>query len=370
MSVDFRNYKFKKSIKGYNTEAVDDYIKELLEAYDSVLSENAELTHRNDILTKTLSDAKADLESAKKTISRRDKIINKAKDDAERIVKKAERDSEEMLRLAREDRVRLIEEGEAEKVKSDILSKKLLRATKLNCVKQLDEAKARVKVIDEEYERVRVSAANFKNALFEAYSRQILDIENIEIPRIDEIDKDLLYQRVGDVSVTEKTISDDIGDADAFVKESDVGTDIAANITTDTNMAPPTDDSVEVLTEEPSVAASDAYEKSEDSVPEAETASESVLTQAPDVVGREAHYQQEAEDIDLCAHEDFVGASGDRSRFTGFDVSVEYSGQVMYDITSYGSVKCKLLDIASEREEELLRKEKEILQKKQKYNYI
>ncbi len=223
LSEEIINHEFKRTFKGYDTEQVEEYIENLISMYEQLSNENKEIKARyeqmSDFFEKNREEAERLTEEKKQLLedakAEKEKILSDAAAEGESIVEQAREmsrslrekanlkaqsaveDAEGMARrLLSEAKSRADEsdaecaqkktaaEAEAKSIVDNALleAKKLIRATKINCQKRTDEANAKIADIQAEHDRIARIAADFKCALFEAYSTQLLSLENIEIP--------------------------------------------------------------------------------------------------------------------------------------------------------------------------------------------
>ena len=98
---------FTRAIRGYNTDEVDSYISDLVDKYDELLRENAELEYRLKASLERSDAAKAGEEELKRTIElakkAADKIVSDAQQQADLLYSAARDNTDRVLRSFRND---------------------------------------------------------------------------------------------------------------------------------------------------------------------------------------------------------------------------------------------------------------------------
>lgn len=145
---EIRNKTFTRSMRGYNIDEVEDYIEMLLEKYDDLYRENAELRSRIDAGT-------AELDNSKKISGNADGIISDARAEGERIKAAAKADADRML-----------------------------MSTKADCESVAERYRGRIEELKKEHDALAGEVNAFKARLFSEYSRHIKEIEAIAVPEL------------------------------------------------------------------------------------------------------------------------------------------------------------------------------------------
>ena len=378
MTEEFRNYQFSKAIRGYNVDQVQEYIEKLTEMYDELQNENKELTLRYEQIAASLEEKREIIAEAQKTNAERDSIIAAASAKADEIVLSAEQRSQKLNADADAAARTVIEkaqgraasiigdadatlaqaQADASRLRADVANeaKNLIRATKVNCVKRLDECSRKVSEANAEYETLKKKAADFKAALFDAYSTHILNIENLEIPNDSMSDKMLSDGAVNVSAYTELDGENDtVQTADSVVGSYDPTDATAAdtshtlyveadNISTDDTISDTAaddtaDDGQSVDAETVDVAVTNDDGVTFDSVSDVDSDADG--TQVNVMTTDDADVQTEKSTAQPTAEK----KTAEKLNYTGFAVEKEYSGQVHYDSSDISSVNKKLDDI-------------------------
>lgn len=102
--IDIQNKEFAKSIKGYNREAVDDFVLEVSKDFERLYKENIELKDRLSVLNESLKKYRAMEDSLQNALmfaqNTADDVKKSAKDKAEFIVGEANTKAEAIIRDA------------------------------------------------------------------------------------------------------------------------------------------------------------------------------------------------------------------------------------------------------------------------------
>ena len=406
LSEDIINYDFPRAFKGYAVEQVDEYIDALIAMYQQLSSENEELSRRVAELDSQLKEKQETVDTANEVIAERDRIVADAAETAQKELYESKQKAHEYMVNAENTARRLLEEAksraesigrEAEDVKaaadeaakktaSDAMeeAKKLIKVTKLNCVKRLCECDERVAEAQREYDALIKKAADFKAMLFEQYSSQILSIENLEVPEpaVKTQEKASSVHTVThteELSHNENVLGDTDGDGgDKNALEHTDGDD--ADKSAPEHSAENADVGDEARLGMTAQAAQQSAEEDEPTAPDTvdnspfdgadctvKTEDESTPEQSAPPIDGEAELREallggcektETQSANVQpAAQTYLEKSGEHGRpkrgseyakstsYTGFAVETEHSGQVHYDSTNIRSVNKKLDDI-------------------------
>jgi|YNPBryantNP2012_1023418.scaffolds.fasta_scaffold34422_1 cell division initiation protein len=120
--VDIRHTQFRTSLKGYNREQVDEFVRNVAQALEETLTAKSELQRRVELLQEEIDRVK-DIESTLTS------ALTLAQKTAEEVRTNAHREAEMILREAEQSRVRMIVEAqnEAERLRSELA---LLQSTR------------------------------------------------------------------------------------------------------------------------------------------------------------------------------------------------------------------------------------------------
>lgn len=140
--VDIQNKEFEKKIKGYDCDAVDDFLDMVIQDYEKLCKENQSLKDRIGILTEAV-------EQYKQVEGTMQKSLELAKQSADSLKKNAEMEAQMIINKARADAARLakqIDEEHVKKhremlaVKSEIESYKMrIKTMCTNLIKSVDD---------------------------------------------------------------------------------------------------------------------------------------------------------------------------------------------------------------------------------------
>lgn len=114
--LDIEKKEFSKSMRGFNTDEVDDFLDEIIVDLQKLLDENARLKGEIEVLNQELTKYKKSETSVMNTLESAKKLMNDISESAERraeiIIKNARLDAEAIQRDAKESVSKLTEEGE------------------------------------------------------------------------------------------------------------------------------------------------------------------------------------------------------------------------------------------------------------------
>ena len=115
--LDIENVKFSKQMmNGYNVDEVDDFLDEVMEAYEANYKELATLRPKVDELNSALERYKNIESTLQNTLvmaqSTADEVKNVAKQQADQIISDAQREAENIIRSSKESALRAVEELE------------------------------------------------------------------------------------------------------------------------------------------------------------------------------------------------------------------------------------------------------------------
>lgn len=167
---ELKNKAFGKSLKGYNTAEVDDYIDFLIDKYTEVYRENLELDRKLRIVVTNLDEIRDEEESIRSTLVSAQKM------------------GEKIIRDANE--------------RADIITESI----KKRCDAVISDFKKQIAVEKEELWNVRATVLDFKKRLFEIYRRQIEDVQSISVNELEQLvlpsDSELVGKIFGEVKAT------------------------------------------------------------------------------------------------------------------------------------------------------------------------
>lgn len=120
--VDIQNQEFEKKLKGYDCDAVDDFLDIVIQDYDTLCKENMALREKIDLLTETVDRYKDIEETIQRSLevaqqSAQD-IKNNANMEAEAIINRAKLDATRLARQIDEEHIK--KHQEMLKVKQEV----------------------------------------------------------------------------------------------------------------------------------------------------------------------------------------------------------------------------------------------------------
>lgn len=409
LTDDMVNRDFTRVFKGYDVDEVEDYIEALIELYNQLANENRELVLRCDRLNTSLMESNTKLQESNTKLQE----AEDASAEKEGIIQDAKQQADEMLREAREKAQSIIESAETtarqllldvkakvEETESTIIkkhedaereakatvdaamdeAKKLIKATKLNCVKRTEECEERLEDSRREYAQMCKKAQDFRARLYTAYSEQILAIESLEIDEFEQTQTPenvcVACDTVAEAEETSEILEEDIAELEAVEEASDESQpdEIELVEVEPVEDEPDEIESLEEATEDMTEEAADAV--TEDMTEPIETAETDEAESQADYV--EIVFDSDDEDISVEAEPDAEAIakpvtagipkhehdrdSSDK-RFAAFNIEKEHSGQVQYNSSKIASVNKILDDIISKKGERSEQSEKSISKK-------
>ncbi len=140
--IDIQNKEFEKKIKGYDCDAVDDFLDVIIEDYDALCKENQALAEKVEMLTQTVAHYKDMDEAMQRSLevaqqSAQD-IKNNAQIEAEAIINRAKLDATRLARQIDDEHIK--KHQEMLRVKQEVETYRArIRTVCENLVKALDE---------------------------------------------------------------------------------------------------------------------------------------------------------------------------------------------------------------------------------------
>ncbi|MBQ3124523.1 MAG: DivIVA domain-containing protein [Clostridia bacterium] len=140
--VDIQNQEFEKKLKGYDCDAVDDFLDIVIQDYDTLCKENMALREKIDLLTETVDRYKDIEETIQRSLevaqqSAQD-IKNNANMEAEAIINRAKLDATRLARQIDEEHIK--KHQEMLKVKQEVETYRArIKTVCENLIKAIDE---------------------------------------------------------------------------------------------------------------------------------------------------------------------------------------------------------------------------------------
>lgn len=140
--VDIQNQEFEKKLKGYDCDAVDDFLDIVIQDYDTLCKENMALREKIELLTETVDRYKDIEETMQRSLevaqqSAQD-IKNNANMEAEAIVNRAKLDATRLSRQIDEEHIK--KHQEMLKVKQEVETYRArIKTVCENLIKAIDE---------------------------------------------------------------------------------------------------------------------------------------------------------------------------------------------------------------------------------------
>jgi len=157
--ADIYNRKFKKSLRGYDTQEVDDFLELVAVYYEEMISEQTRLNSLVDDLSSELKKYEELQQSLDETVNKAHKFAEdqkqQAKDKAESTLEEANRKAQEMLKDAELKAKNLIEGAE-------VKANKLLDEAEFEAKKQLMDARKQSEDKYRDYQQLLENERLFK----------------------------------------------------------------------------------------------------------------------------------------------------------------------------------------------------------------
>ncbi|MEE1352059.1 MAG: DivIVA domain-containing protein [Clostridia bacterium] len=140
--IDIQNKEFEKKLKGYDCDAVDDFLDLIIQDYDTLCKENMALREKIDMLTETVERYKEIEETMHRSLdvarqSAQD-IKNNANMEAEAIINRAKMDATRLSRQIDDEHIK--KHQEMLKIKEEIETyRERVRTVCENLVKAINE---------------------------------------------------------------------------------------------------------------------------------------------------------------------------------------------------------------------------------------
>nr|WP_300005764.1 DivIVA domain-containing protein [Tissierella sp.] len=196
--LDIQNKEFKKTLRGYEVKAVENFLDEVMEDYEKIYKENIELKDKVNLFSDQIRHYNTLEETLKNTLiiaqTTSEEVISSARTKSQNITDEAEITGDRIIALANE---------------------------KVRDIKQ--EANDKVRDIKQEYEHLRKEMFYFKTSYQSFIEAQLISLEkfhkeieekNIEISteeEIDEIiDEDLIYDESIDNEIRQEEMSPEV----------------------------------------------------------------------------------------------------------------------------------------------------------------
>lgn len=140
--VDIQNKEFEKKLKGYDCDAVDDFLDIVIQDYDTLCKENMALREKITMLTETVDRYKEIEETMQRSLEvarqSAEDMKNNANMEAEAIVNRAKLDATRLARQIDEEHIK--KHQEMLKIKQDVDTYKArIKTVCENLIKTVDE---------------------------------------------------------------------------------------------------------------------------------------------------------------------------------------------------------------------------------------
>ena len=140
--VDIQNKEFEKKLKGYDCDAVDDFLDIVIQDYDTLCKENMALREKINMLTETVDRYKEIEETMQRSLEvarqSAEDMKNNANMEAEAIVNRAKLDATRLARQIDEEHIKTHQE--MLKIKQDVDTYKArIKTVCENLIKTVDE---------------------------------------------------------------------------------------------------------------------------------------------------------------------------------------------------------------------------------------
>ena len=388
LTDDMVNREFTRVFKGYDVDEVEDYIEALIELYNQLANENRELVLRCDKLNTSLMESNTKLQKAEDISAEGDGIIHEAKQQADVMLREAKEKAQSILESAETTARQLLLDvkTKVEETESAIIkkhedaereakaavdaamdeAKKLIKATKLNCVKRTEECEARLEDSRREYEDMCRKAQDFRARLYTAYSEQILAIESLEIEDTSQAcpteKADAVCEAVTEAEVDSALICEDVTELESAEEAFDQPQPVEVeSVEYEPEELEPLEDASEHPAEVELTETADTETEQEDQADYVEIVFDSDEEKSPDASENETRAASESDTAEKPKKE--YDRDNSDKRFAAFSIEKEHSGQVQYNSSEIASVNKKLDDIMSKKGDHSDQAEKSISKK-------
>lgn len=142
--VDIQNKDFPKKIKGYDCDAVDDFLDEIIRDYSALLKENQTLKGKIGMLTKTVENYKAIETSMTKSVEMAKQTAHDIKEnanaEAQMIINNAKLDASRLAKQIDDEHIKRHQEMLKVKSQTDMFSERVKSMCE-SMIKMLDDVK-------------------------------------------------------------------------------------------------------------------------------------------------------------------------------------------------------------------------------------
>jgi DivIVA domain-containing protein len=190
--------KFEMVLRGFKTEEVEDYLREVSLEMSRIIKENEDLEKKLEVLANKIREYREDEDTLKDALlgaqRQGNALIADSKRKAAEIIEETEAKRDEMLKKAENDRQKLQEKGEsqiaaAQEEARDIISKAEWKASDIE-----NEMNLRTEVQKEILFRTSSEIIEFKKRVVASYQEQISTVEQISERCENEFISDLLKE--------------------------------------------------------------------------------------------------------------------------------------------------------------------------------
>ena len=172
-----REEEFEVSVLGgYKREAVDVFFKAVIDDYEKLYNDNAELIRKLKVCVNKIDEYKKDEQFLKTAIINAEKLNENTLKDIESREKQAERAAKETA-----DSIIAQAKDEAENIvkRARLDSEESIRAYEIDAARKINEIKSNVQAEEKKLELIKKEVSDFKDAMFKLYKQHLNAISKL-----------------------------------------------------------------------------------------------------------------------------------------------------------------------------------------------
>ncbi|MCL2633580.1 MAG: DivIVA domain-containing protein [Oscillospiraceae bacterium] len=177
--------KFEMVLRGYKTEEVEEFLREISLDFSRLQKENEDLEKKLEVLADKIREYREDEDALKDALlgaqRQGNALIADSKRKAAIIIEEAQSKSAEIIKKAEDDRKALNEKGENEKKQAEEKAKKIIEKANKKAKEIEDEMNLKTDVQKEVLHRTTTEIEEFKQRVLNSYKRQMEEIEGISV---------------------------------------------------------------------------------------------------------------------------------------------------------------------------------------------
>ena len=173
-----RTEEFEVSVLGgYKRESVDSFFKSVVDDYEKLYNENAELTQKLKVCVSKIDEYRKDEQFLKAAIINAEKLNETTLKDIEEREKQSERKAKEtaesILKSAKADAENIVEKARAD-------SEASVKAYEVDAARKIAEIEKNVKAEEEKLARMKKEVSDFKNTLLKLYKQHLSTLSKLQ----------------------------------------------------------------------------------------------------------------------------------------------------------------------------------------------